>query len=438
VLEKAFSKVLGTTPGVAAGNIILVANAFLWYFYAFNVLKQVITTDPLVIWGVNFLAIAISAILGSVLVNRLGSRDRFLLSWIAAGVFLSAMPLALDLNGNVGVLTMAATFGAYFGFGMPICMGYFASSTNWDNRSRLGGTTFFCIGLGTFLLGGIGATDILTSVSILACLRAFGFFSFLPLRGKNGQIKKESKVSFRNIITNRPFLLYFVPWLMFALVNSMVFPVISEFFGAEFALSSSIIESVLIGVFAVIGGFVADFFGRKRLAMAGFAMLGLGYAILGLFGTNVAGWYFYTFVDGIAWGAFYTVFLITLWGDLAQEGASEKYYAIGALPYLLSNFVRLWLSPLAAEIPKYAVFSFTSLFLFLAVLPLAYAPETLPEKTMKERDLKNYIEKAKKEVAKAQKREEGEKEEEDEESNVEFEVAQEDAEEAEKLAEKYY
>jgi len=32
--------------------------------------------------------------------------------------------------------------------------------------------------------------------------------------------------------------------------------------------------------------------------------------------------------------------------------------------------------------------------LFLAVLPLVYAPETLPEKQMKDRELKNYIDKA--------------------------------------------
>jgi hypothetical protein len=34
----------------------------------------------------------------------------------------------------------------------------------------------------------------------------------------------------------------------------------------------------------------------------------------------------------------------------------------------------------------------------MAVLPLFMAPETLPEKVMKDRDLKSYIEKAKKKV----------------------------------------
>lgn len=43
-----------------------------------------------------------------------------------------------------------------------------------------------------------------------------------------------------------------------------------------------------------------------------------------------------------------------------------------------------------------AIFSFTSLFLFLAVLPLAYAPETLPLQMFKDRELKKYLEKAEK------------------------------------------
>jgi hypothetical protein len=44
----------------------------------------------------------------------------------------------------------------------------------------------------------------------------------------------------------------------------------------------------------------------------------------------------------------------------------------------------------------YAIFSVASFFLFLAVIPLMFAPETLPEKTLKERELKQYVEKAKK------------------------------------------
>jgi hypothetical protein len=88
---------------------------------------------------------------------------------------------------------------------------------------------------------------------------------------------------------------------------------------------------------------------------------------------------------------------MTLWGDLSYGVSTDKYYAIGGLPYFVSNFLRLTIGTYIAEtILAYAIFSFTAFFLFLAVIPLMFAPETLPEKKIKERELRQYIEKAKK------------------------------------------
>jgi len=47
-------------------------------------------------------------------------------------------------------------------------------------------------------------------------------------------------------------------------------------------------------------------------------------------------------------------------------------------------------------IPNTSAFSLASFFLFLAVLPLLYAPETLPEKKIELRRLRKYVETAKK------------------------------------------
>jgi hypothetical protein len=51
---------------------------------------------------------------------------------------------------------------------------------------------------------------------------------------------------------------------------------------------------------------------------------------------------------------------------------------------------------IADAIAPAAVFSLAAFFLFLAVMPLMYAPETLPEKKIQERELRVYLEKAKK------------------------------------------
>jgi len=53
-------------------------------------------------------------------------------------------------------------------------------------------------------------------------------------------------------------------------------------------------------------------------------------------------------------------------------------------------------SYIAETVSANAIFSLTAFFLFLAVLPLMYAPETLPEKKIRERELRQYVEKAKK------------------------------------------
>ena len=131
---------------------------------------------------------------------------------------------------------------------------------------------------------------------------------------------------------------------------------------------------------------------------------------------------------------------MTLWGDLAEEGRKEKYYLIGGLPYLLAGFLTVMIEPYVTIKLAPMSFSLPSFFLFVAVLPLIYALETLPEKALKDRDLKSYLEKAQKLAQK----ENGKDKKQDTEETNENEEADEKTpespkdEEARKLAEKYY
>jgi MFS family permease len=231
---------------------------------------------------------------------------------------------------------------------------------------------------------------------ILATWRGLSLTIFLFIN-RLKDVKKGRSFSYSFILSQKSFLFYFTPWIMFSLINSLSVPMQLTILGEALVESLLLVEYVLGGAFAIIGGFLSDFFGRKRMTITGFVLLGLGYAILGIFPENLVSWYFYTIVDGVAWGIFSTIFLITIWGDLAYGAPSEKYYALGGLPYLLSSFLQFILKPYIAEtIPAYAIFSFTAFFLFLAVIPLMYAPETLPEKKIRERELRQYVDKAKK------------------------------------------
>jgi len=125
-------------------------------------------------------------------------------------------------------------------------------------------------------------------------------------------------------------------------------------------------------------------------------MLGIGYALLGLFPTFILSWYLYVIVDGVAWGIFSLMFYLVIWTELAGNRTKEKYYLIGLVPFLIASYIQILFTPYAEHIEISAAFSLASFFLFIAVLPLLYAPETLPEKKMELKRLRKYVEAAKK------------------------------------------
>lgn len=386
-----------------AASLILIVNAFVWYMYAFNILVGIVRalelafSEVLAMWVVSFTVTAIFALTGAVIANKIGKRISFLLVWMLVGVISSSIPMLLDTSVKMNLFLIVFLFGASFGLGTPSAMAYFADSTRIENRAKLGGLIFFTIGLGAFVLGTIDVADVMAKLSILTLWRGIGLATFLLVNPAKTSLEKNESHSYKYILSQRSFLLYYIPWIMFCLVNQTSAPIIIRYFGEDFATLMAAIEGTLSGTFAVISGIFCDKIGRRRVTMLGFITLGVGYATLGIFPEAVASMYFYTVADGIAWGVFYTVFFTTLWGDLSDNSASDKYYAIGGLPYLLSNFLRFVLGPYIAEtISLYTIFSLASFFLFLAVIPLMYAPETLPEKRIKERELKHYIEKAKK------------------------------------------
>jgi MFS family permease len=183
---------------------------------------------------------------------------------------------------------------------------------------------------------------------------------------------------------------------MFGFIDQLETPILRNFFGSEFTSFMIIIGPIISSFFALIGGLLCDWIGRKRTVIYGFVTVGLAYALIGIVPGMVISWYFYLIVDSIAWGIFMSTFVLILWGDLSSHGAREKYYVIGSIPFFLTDFIRRLSTPYVGKILPYATFSLASLFLFLAILPLLYAPETLPKKKIRLRRLRKYMEAAKK------------------------------------------
>jgi MFS family permease len=445
MLRQGIAEKSGITSKAAFLSIFLVSNAFVWYYYAGDILREVSQSIDLTyfanlqIWAVHFVVLIVSALVGAFLTGKIGSRDRFMSIWMLLGTASPFALLIIKAADVSSVTIMGLILGLSFGIGMPNCMGYFTSHNRVETRGRLGGMMMLLTGLGVIVLEMTVSWSLIIQVAILAAWRGVGLLFFVLSKPKEEKIMQEKTPSYRAILRERSFMLYFVPWMMFSLVNYLTTPVRDSIFEPSIIATLLLIENGLIGLFAIIGGFLVDTVGRKRVAIVGFVMLGLSYAVLGTSPESLLVWYLHTAVDGVAWGMLLVIFVATVWGDLSHNRPSDKYYAAGVFPFFVSSFLPLVVADqITAVIPAYAIFSFTAFFLFLAVLPLVYAPETLPEKTIKDRELKNYIKKAKEEAAKAQEKENENAPRENGNAEVELEVKQEDFEKAAKEAEKYY
>lgn len=432
---------------IILGSIFLIANALIWYFSAAKVLETVINSVAavnsslnLLMWSVHFGTLMLALIAGAYLTKKIQTRP-FLILWTIIGTVSPIAILALYLAQVPVAFLVSFLFGLSLGLGMPVCMETFTNLTETKSRGRYAGLTMFLSLIGVVALALLNFGSIELTILILVIWRLLGLIAVV-FQNSPKEIVKGNDVSFAFILRQRSFILYLIPWLMFSIVNYLSIPIQNEVLTQDWLSLLTIIESAIIGIFAIIGGYLLDIFGRKRIAMVGFILLGIGYSVLGLASDQMFSWFFYTVVDGIAWGIFYVIFVISIWSDLSRDGKSSKYYAIGILPFFISKYLQFVLGDFVAKhVLQGAVFSFIAIFLFIAVLPLVYAPETLPEKVMKDRDLKSYIENAKK---KAQKEVDKAPNKKEKNPNTRSEEKPQDAkpdkthEEATKLAEKYY
>jgi MFS family permease len=420
---------------------ILVVNSFSWYSFMSVVFTSVVDNlqialaETLSLFGVFYAGIAVSAITGHYLFRK--SRNSLLLLWMFLGVIASMLFNLIEIGIYSVALAVSLFQGISIGLGLPSALAYFADLTRFETRGRLGGITYGVSAIAMFvLLYSWSLLGSAVSLFVLPIWRGLGLVLFMFfMRGVKFE-NSQSTPSNSSILGDRRLILYLIPWIMFCLVNWIEAPIVENIFGDFYSFVISA-EFAVSAIFALIGGIFADLVGRKRGIIAGFILLGTEYAVLSLVPEMLFSHYLYLILDGVSWGMFSVVFFMVLWGDLAENNRKEKYYVIGGLPYLLSNFLSVLVKPYIESINVSTAFSVASFFLFLAVLPLVYAPETLPEKKIKERELKNYIEKAQKEVEKAHKKEAENSQKEDADDGVEIE-ANKDLEEILKEAEKYY
>ena len=387
---------------------LLFVSIFGWYYMAMPIINQFLHLlsptyeENLAVWIAFTFSVIGSSIVGALLSNKL-KKKQFLYAWTILGVIVSLFPMMVAAVSFFQVVAISLLLGISFGLGMPSCLEFFADSTSVENRGRIGGVSFLVANACVLLLMMVVNNFNLLIVSIVFSLvRALGLIIFFS-KAQQGAIDSKPDLSFFSILSERSFLLYFVIWFIFPLVDrfesSLIQPVLSTDMSSLLEIMN-LVEPLVGALTILVAGILCDLIGRKKVMLSGFVSLGFAYAIIGFF-SNVEGfsfiWYFYFVIDAIAWGIFLLTFVLVIWGDLSARGSRAKYYALGSLPFFLGYIIPEMLTPSIIEsIPLDAAFSMAALFLFVAFLPLVFAPETLPEKKMELRRLKSFAEEAKK------------------------------------------
>jgi len=210
----------------------------------------------------------------------------------------------------------------------------------------------------------------------------------------------------RKIFSNRDFALYLAPWLIFNIASGLASFVWLELPKLQVYTDAIAFGNMLHligpGVFGFFSGILADRWGRKQPIVIGLVLLGASFAFLGL-ATSPLSVFVYLVLSGIAWGALSVAFL-AIPGDLSSSGSKEKFYAVGVVVPLtiymsfsvLSEMIEIHVSP--------SVLSTTlSVILFVCIFPVLYAQETLSSSKIRERKMKEYVDKVGKLVEKSKK-----------------------------------
>jgi len=388
---------------------VLLVNAFAWFYMAQilinGILAGVKPTDPQEIiiwsracariWSAYYIGILISSIIGSILANKI-NRLKLIHAWIAIGIGTSVVPILFTSFAWVNWLIISILLGASFGLGIPSCLSYFADVTQVENRGRISGIILLTANMVAPILAiAFSELDLPTTLIVFAGWRSLGLsVFFLQPNEKNSSSERKLGELFSGIIKDKTFGFYLLAWIMFCLVDRIGGPIVINSLG-DFSKNKDIIGPIFASITTLIAGIMADWIGRKKIVLYGFVSLGVAYALIGIILAEPLK-YFFAVINGITAGLLSVTFILILWGDISQSGSREIYYTIGTIPLFLTEIMGLALYEPLIQIQVTRIFSVAAFFLFLAVLPLLYAPETLPEKKIELRRLRKYVEGARK------------------------------------------
>lgn len=377
-----------------AAITILNLGTLAWFFLLILYLR--ITFGGTYISQLLFVASAIFwSIVGSFFTMKL-NRRKLLASSIFLGT-ISTILLAFVQGTSLDIVCLFV--GTSIGLGLPSSMAIVADYTAVEERGRVSGIII----LGTFIIVFASMaivwvfnlrTAAFALAMLFAVLRAFSFLALVIDKCDRvvPVIKEKTHLRFT---ANRELLFYIFPWVMFSIASSLAWNVIPQSpYTAELLLPTTL-RFVFMAAFGLAAGIMADRFGRKIPIVIGLVVLGVAYAMLGfsLSHTDVLWlhrlWYVYLALSGVTWGSFFVAFLAVP-GDLSSLDSREKYYALVAGLFIAGSIP---VPDFSGVLPVDSLSQILSIILFLSIVPVLRAKETLHESKIYERKIREHAEK---------------------------------------------
>ncbi len=389
--------------------VLLISSTFVWFFFLdfsyFDIFVNTITEASLIYTGkvLFYGAACISAVLGS-LISEKYNRRKFLGLWIIFGV-LVAGSLAF-FQGVFFFVIVSILLGISLGLGLPSCLAFLADSTNPEERGRVSGIAIlitFLLVVPVVAIPSMFGFGIIT-VIVLCLLKGIGFFALFIDPIDREPVKM---TSWKSLFVNRNFRYYILPWLLVNIADGLRLFIWGNFqqfpdFDNMVRLGYTI-RYLGVGFFGLLAGVLADRIGRKKPIYVAVVLMGISFAFLGYISTLSL--FLFLVISGVGW-SFLFVVNFSLFGDIAYERSKERYYSLG------------WVTPIAIlmgfsslsgvfqfDAPVDIVSIFLSIVLFLGIIPVFFAQETLAESSIRKREIKKHMEKIGKLISESKKKE---------------------------------
>lgn len=383
-------------------EFILIATSyfalFTWYYiFSYSVLESILgdSTHAFSIYNASFnFLLSFALIVGRSFALRIARTSLIYLWSILSSVGAISIALVPDDFFRLAIYLLS---GVAFGLGLLGFFTSFWSLTAHEERGRVAGLiglVFLPVfSLVLIAVNGLGLAETIALCLILS-LANLAIKPFSSHRVSMLATKMDLQAGSGVDPERRTILLYSIPWVIFSLINSTLAKAVTFHIAQSFPLSTMVLLHTLqiVGASAgaIIGGVVADFYGRRLSLALGLTLYGVSSAISGLANRYAA--FSLVFIgSGLTWGILLTLYSFVVWGDLGADDTCSSRYAIGLGIFYTAAGLGILLTPQLLQIPLIVASVLSCLLIFISNAPLALAPELLSSDFREKIRLRLYL-----------------------------------------------